>query len=144
MVWQGKRYDIGAAAFAPMRDYSSKGGPALPAGTACGPCPFSIGDGDQSIDSENESFVIPLFGYNWMIDDNRSLGISVYGNGGMNTEYKGGTRRQRFRAAVGNRLRKILRRQGFERSIEAIIARAAPVVSVASNRASLSSCRSRL
>ena len=92
MVWQGARYDIGAAAFAPMRDYSAEGAPSAPAGTPCVPnCPFSIGDGDQSIDSENEFFLIPQFGYNWEIDDNRTIGVSVFGNGGLNTEYKDGS-----------------------------------------------------
>ncbi len=41
MVWQGARYDIGAAVFAPDRSYTAKGGPAVPAGTPCGAnCPF--------------------------------------------------------------------------------------------------------
>ncbi len=89
MVRQGARYDVGAAIFAPMRKYTVEGAPS----NACfmGACTFSIGDGDQSIDSENESFLIPQFGYNWMLDTNRSIGVSVFGNGGMNTEYKGGT-----------------------------------------------------
>ncbi len=89
MVLQGARYDIGGAWFAPMRSYSVTGGPT----PGCGPggCTFSIGDGDQSIDSKNEGFLIPQFGYNWVIDDNSTIGISVFGNGGMNTEYKGGT-----------------------------------------------------
>ena len=90
MVWQGKRYDVGAAIFGPMRSYSAEGGPQ----SGCSPsgqCTFSIGDGDQSIDSENEAFLIPQFGYNWVIDPDRTIGISVFGNGGMNTEYKGGT-----------------------------------------------------
>ncbi|MCG6888404.1 MAG: hypothetical protein LJE92_02350 [Gammaproteobacteria bacterium] len=92
MVWQGARYDVGAALFGPMRSYSSTGGPFLPPGALCGAnCPFSIGDGDQSIDSENEAFLIPQLGYNWVIDPNRTIGLSVYGNGGMNTEYRGGT-----------------------------------------------------
>jgi long-chain fatty acid transport protein len=91
MVWQGARYDVGGALFAPMRDYSSVGGPSAPAGASCGMmCPFSIGDGDQSVDSENELFLIPQFGYNWEIDSNRTIGISVFGNGGLNTEYKDG------------------------------------------------------
>ncbi len=90
MVWQGSRYDVGAAIFAPMRNYSSEGTPSAPVGAPCGfNCPFSIGDGDQNIDSENESFLIPHFGYNRMLDDDSSIGLSVYGNGGMNTEYKG-------------------------------------------------------
>ncbi len=89
MVRQGARYDVGAAIFAPMRKYTVEGAPS----NACSMsgCTFSIGDGDQSIDSKNESFLIPQFGYNRMLDDNRSIGVSVYGNGGMNTEYKGGT-----------------------------------------------------
>ena len=92
MVGQGDRQDIGGAIFSPMRSYSSTGGPFLPAGTTCNPgeCPFSIGDGDQTIDSENEAFLIPQFGQNWMIDSDSSIGLSIYGNGGMNTEYKGG------------------------------------------------------
>lgn len=92
MVWQGERYDIGAALFSPMRSYTSTGTPSAPVGTPCGlNCPFSIGTGNQSIDSENELFLIPQFGYNWEINSDRSIGISVFGNGGMNTEYKGGS-----------------------------------------------------
>ena len=88
MVWQGESYDIGAALFSPSRNYSAKGGPT----PGCGPtgCTFSIGDGDQSIDSDNDYFLIPQFGYNWEITPERTIGLSVYGNGGMNTEYKGG------------------------------------------------------
>jgi long-chain fatty acid transport protein len=92
MVSQGERYDVGVSLFAPMRNYSSTGGPSAPVGTPCGAaCPFSVGDGSQSIDSENELFLIPQFGYNWKLDSDRTIGISVFGNGGMNTEYKGGT-----------------------------------------------------
>jgi len=89
MVWQGARYDVGAALFGPMRSYSAKGGPTP--GCSDSGCTFSIGDGDQSIDSENEAFLIPQFGYNWELNPQRTIGVSVYGNGGMNTEYKGGT-----------------------------------------------------
>jgi len=89
MVWQGARYDIGAAAFSPMRNYKATGGPS----NACSAqgCTFSIGDGDQKKDSKNELFLIPQFGYNWVINDESTIGVSVFGNGGMNTEYKGGT-----------------------------------------------------
>lgn len=94
MVWQGSRYDVGAAGFAPMRSYSSTGTPSIPAGVGCPgaapACPFSIGEGDQSIDSENEFFLVPQFGYNRELDSDSTIGVSVYGNGGMNTEYKGG------------------------------------------------------
>ncbi len=82
MVWQGERYDIGAALFSPMRSYTVTG---PPSGGG-----FNIGGGNQSIDSENEAFIIPQYGQNWMLSSDSSIGISVYGNGGMNTEYKGG------------------------------------------------------
>ena len=95
MVWQGARYDVGLTLFSPQREYSSTGGPSIPAGVTCpgaAPgCPFSIGEGDQSIESENEEFLIPSFGYNWLLDNGNTVGLSIYGNGGMNTEYKGGT-----------------------------------------------------
>ena len=89
MVWQGARYDIGVSAFSPMRNYKATGGPS----DACSAqgCTFSIGDGDQDKDSKNELFLIPQFGYNWVVDDESTIGISLFGNGGMNTEYKGGT-----------------------------------------------------
>ena len=95
MVWQGASYDIGATLFSPRRSYTSTGGPSIPANVTCpaaaAGCPFSIGEGNQSIDSENELFLIPNFGYNWELGDDSTIGVSVYGNGGMNTEYKGGT-----------------------------------------------------
>jgi long-chain fatty acid transport protein len=79
MVWQGGAWDIGAALFAPIRSYTVKGAPA-------GDPEFGLTPG--TYDSDNELFLIPQFGYNWAIGDKRTIGISVYGNGGMNTEYK--------------------------------------------------------
>lgn len=35
-------------------------------------------------------FVIFEFGYNWMVCDNFVIGVSVFGNGGMNIDYFGG------------------------------------------------------
>ncbi len=37
--------------------------------------------------NESKNFFIPEFGYNKVINDQLSLGVSVYGNGGMNTDY---------------------------------------------------------
>ena len=37
--------------------------------------------------NETKNFFIPEFGYNKVINDQLSLGVSVYGNGGMNTDY---------------------------------------------------------
>ena len=94
MVMVGNRLDIGAAVFSPdPRSYATEGGSPLADGAACGfACPFTIGGqaGSQSIESGNTGFVIPHIGYNKMLDDNSSIGVSVYGNGGMNTNYRGG------------------------------------------------------
>ena len=103
MVFAGDRWDIGINLFNPDRTYESQGGPVLPSGfepigviPSCSapgqaPCqlPFSLGP--QKIKSENQLFPIPHFGWNKMLSDRSSVGIMVYGNGGMNTEYQGGT-----------------------------------------------------
>ena len=41
--------------------------------------------------SGSNDFLVPEFGYNMMLGDKMSLGITVYGNGGMNSDYKSGT-----------------------------------------------------
>ncbi|CAN1539397.1 FadL Long-chain fatty acid transport protein [Burkholderiaceae bacterium] len=38
--------------------------------------------------SGSKSFLVPEFGYNNVINDDLSMGLTVYGNGGMNTDYK--------------------------------------------------------
>ena len=89
MVFVGNRLDIGALLFNPMRDYTTTGGPSAMCPGGPGTCSFSVGP--QSLSSENELFLIPQFGRNWMIHDNSSAGLSIYINGGLNTEYEGGT-----------------------------------------------------
>ncbi len=79
MVLQGDRLDVGLALFAPMRSYTVTG---TPSGGG-----FSLANG--TFDSENELFVIPQYGQNWMLNEESSIGVSVYGNGGMNTEWPG-------------------------------------------------------
>ena len=76
MVMVGNRVDLGADFFEPSRSTQISGltGPA------------SAYNGNYSGNSR-PLFVIPQFGYNHMLDSNKSLGISVYGNGGMNTSY---------------------------------------------------------
>lgn len=81
MVWAGNRLDLGVDLFSPKRDASRQG---------AGP----VGPGTVGINGSAESgktlFAIPEFGYNRMLGDNMSVGVSAYGNGGMNTEYPGG------------------------------------------------------
>jgi long-chain fatty acid transport protein len=71
MVWVGDRIDLGADLFSPRREASM---------TMPGPATFTS-------ESDSNYFVIPEFGYNKLINPNMSLGVSVYGNGGMNTNY---------------------------------------------------------
>jgi long-chain fatty acid transport protein len=78
MVFVGNRIDFGADLFSPKRKASRSGSSPL------------LGPIDGSADSDSNYFLIPEFGYNKMVNPNMSLGISVYGNGGMNTDYPGG------------------------------------------------------
>jgi long-chain fatty acid transport protein len=77
MAVVGDRLDIGAELFAPYRSYSASSPPAAP-----GAVPTS---GD--VDSDQNIFLIPHFAYNKMLDASTSIGVAVYGNGGMNTDY---------------------------------------------------------
>jgi len=74
MVMVGDRLDVGVDWFKPDR-----GGDIVGNG-------FGLnGSYDGNAD---KSFIIPEFGYNKMLGWDMSAGISVYGNGGMNTRYK--------------------------------------------------------
>lgn len=77
MVIVGDHTDFGLILFKPNRT-------AQIAGNVCGAgCSL-----DGTYDGNGKSnFFIPSFGYNRMIDANTSLGVSVFGNGGMNTQY---------------------------------------------------------
>lgn len=77
MVIVGNRVDVGLDLFSPDRSATISGAGAN-----------SL---NQTVDgNEDDNFLIPEFGYNQMINDNMSFGVSVYGNGGMNTRYKNG------------------------------------------------------
>ena len=74
MVMVGDRMDLGLDLFRPQRGAEIVGNGAGLNGTYNGD--------DTSV------FPIPEFGYNKMLNPNMALGVSVYGNGGMNTDYK--------------------------------------------------------
>lgn len=78
MVWVGNRIDFGLDLFSPRR-----------AASRAGSSPF-LGPIDGSADSDSHYFPVPEFGYNRMLNPNLSLGLTVYANGGMNTDYPGG------------------------------------------------------
>ncbi len=84
MVFVGNRFDVGAVLFSPDRDYSSSNSMANGFGGA-----FTIGPDSET--SGDKAFLIPSFGFNRMISDRTAVGFSMYGNGGLNTTYDGGT-----------------------------------------------------
>jgi len=98
LAFVGERADLGVAVFSPSpRSVSNTAGTTAPDTTPCGAfptgqCPFTLGGVStaQTIESENDYFLIPHFAMSWVMGAQTSAGISVYGNGGMNTEYQGG------------------------------------------------------
>ena len=81
MAFVGDRADIGAELFSPRREYSVEGGGPQSQET------FYLMPGSH--ESENEAFVIPSAGYNRQLTERQTLGVSIFANGGMNTEYSG-------------------------------------------------------
>ena len=74
MVLIGNRWDAGVDYFRPQRESKVRTGFGAPV--------------DGTFDgNDSENYFIPEFGYNKMISNNMSLGVSVYGNGGMATDY---------------------------------------------------------
>lgn len=73
----GNKLEIGAALFAPTRGFT--------ANDDSYPYPAAIEPGEY--ESANQYFLIPHFAYNQMLDEVSSLGIAMFANGGMNTEY---------------------------------------------------------
>lgn len=83
------QFDLGISWFMPRRSYQSTGTPSRFFDPNTGQASFSIGP--QGIDSDNENFFIPAFGIHKRFTEKSALTLSVYGNGGLNTEYTGGT-----------------------------------------------------
>ncbi|MCW8810234.1 MAG: outer membrane protein transport protein [Ignavibacteriaceae bacterium] len=65
--------------FSPMRDYTITGNPSGLEGT------FGLTPG--KIESDKTSFFFPTLGGNMKVADNMAVALSIYGNGGMNTDY---------------------------------------------------------
>ncbi|HEY5602453.1 MAG TPA: outer membrane protein transport protein, partial [Gammaproteobacteria bacterium] len=80
MVWVGDRIDLGLAVFSPSpRSYEAT----APGGTAAFPL------APEKVESDSDYFAIPHFGKNWVLDPDATIGLTIYGNGGMNTDYPG-------------------------------------------------------
>lgn len=80
----GNSYGVALGLFSPDRSYTVTGAATIPsAGTF--PPPFGLTEG--KVTSKNKLFPMPSLAANFMIDEVSSIGIALYGNGGMNTEY---------------------------------------------------------
>ena len=80
--------DAGIGLFSPDRGYQVTGGPSG-ACMSAQQCTFGVGPG--SLRSEKDYFPIPHFGWKRSLGDNAAIGVAVYGNGGMNTRFDGGS-----------------------------------------------------
>jgi long-chain fatty acid transport protein len=69
-AFAGNRYEMGVNLFSPKRSAVTMGQ-----------------SGPMETESESNYFLVPEFGYNRSIDAKTSFGLTVYGNGGMNTNY---------------------------------------------------------
>ena len=76
MSFLDSQWQLGVAWFSPDRSASRTGSG-----------PWGI---DGSVTSDSTNFFIPEFGVNWRYRPDVSFGVTVYGNGGMNTDYPGG------------------------------------------------------
>jgi len=72
-AWAGNRMELGVDLFMPTREMTRTGSGL-----------------NASVSSDSNLFLVPEFGYNRAISDKMGVGITVYGNGGMNTDYAGG------------------------------------------------------
>lgn len=81
MAFVGNRFDLGVDWFRPVRSAERTG-----AMTSNGANTVQL---NGTMDSDKKNFFVPEFGYNRMLNNDMSLGVTVYGNGGMNTDYTG-------------------------------------------------------
>lgn len=106
MGFVGNSLDLGVAFFKPSprgyeanNDFATQPVPgqnfSLPAGAFVTPGEY---------ESDGDWFLIPSFGYNREIDSRTTIGISVYGNGGMNTEYRDRPPFENFAVAPNQRV----------------------------------------
>lgn len=72
-AYAGNRMELGVDLFSPIRETTRTGG-GLPG----------------NAESDANYHLIPEFGYNRMVNSQLALGVTVYGNGGMNTDYPSG------------------------------------------------------
>jgi len=79
VVFLGSKYQIGVNFFNPNRQFTVAGNPSGMEGT------FGLMPGN--VESDSKLFLMPSAGANWMLNEKSSLSATLFGNGGMNTDY---------------------------------------------------------
>jgi len=124
MVMVGDRLDLGLAIFSPSSRGYTVTGPAND-----GPPAFELEPG--SYESDDDYFLIPHIARNWMLDSDSSIGVSVYGNGGMNTEYPNtGTGGTFYGGLTGINLEQLFINTTYSRKINATSSWGASLIAV--------------
>jgi len=76
MAYAGNRFEIGLDLFSPHREAQRTDG--VPIGLT------------GTSESDSNYFFVPELAFNYMVRPDLALGVTVYGNGGLNTNYPGG------------------------------------------------------
>jgi long-chain fatty acid transport protein len=79
MAFVGDRMDAAVELFSPTREYRISGSAA----------PGSFGLAEGRIRSGRSLFAIPNVAFNRTLSDNQTLGVTLFANGGINTDYPG-------------------------------------------------------
>jgi len=87
------QWNVGVALFNPNRKYTVTGNPSMTPGT------FGLTPG--TVQSDSKYFIMPSIGKNWKLNDKNAFTFSVYGNGGMNTNYPTATFHDPSSASTG-------------------------------------------
>ena len=90
IAFVGNRLDLGVAGFWPYRGYSVTGNPNMTEANDQSQSTNSDGDmylAPGSYGSSSNFFLIPHIGYTQRLSHDNYVGIAMYGNGGMSTNY---------------------------------------------------------
>lgn len=79
IAFLGNKYQASLNFFSPNRKFTVSGNPSG--------MPNTFGLTPGTVKSDSKLFLIPTLGANWTLGDQSSLSVSVFGNGGMNTDY---------------------------------------------------------
>jgi long-chain fatty acid transport protein len=71
--------EVAFAVFNPNRQYTVTGAPT--------PSPYTFGLTEGNIESESKYFFIPTIAATFKLGEKNSIGVNIFGNGGMNTDY---------------------------------------------------------